>query len=344
MPSLNDNLGYVAVDRIEATDIALGGSEVNQPNKALRELASRDAFLLGLISPDATAQATFEEFKQIGISSVAQGRLTTESGVPVSGSDRVSQTTIYYTPHTGDYVALYDTILSRWDLRQFTEIERFLGGNPAGANLDIFAFWTGSAVNLEMLGWANDTTRAIALQQLNGIWVKSTDKRRYLGTIRTSDSGRTEDSERRRLIFNAQNRVARPIKLLTSGSPYSYLTSAWRIAQNDMNNRIELMIGLRETVTVGASLFSSTSGTSGAGSVGIGVNRTNDTDAILYGNRPRVDDAVPLLASLSTALEPRFNYLALLEYGGGTVTNSFEVGPGASSGQGSSGLQGVIDL
>ena len=69
---------------------------------------------------------------------VCQHRLTTETGVPVSTSDRLSQSTIYFTPYTGNKVDLYDG--TNWRRAALPEIGLALASLTSGKNYDVFAF------------------------------------------------------------------------------------------------------------------------------------------------------------------------------------------------------------
>ncbi|MGA1114793.1 MAG: hypothetical protein ACO3TI_07600, partial [Aquiluna sp.] len=191
MATITDSDGWVPVTRPETTDIALGGNETNFPGKFFRELASRDQYLYETaLGGDATSIASAVAFRQLGIAAVAQGRLTLETGVPVSTTDQTAKTVLYYTPYSGDYVALYDTVNTRWDLFQFTERSLSLSGLAANTNYDIFIYNNSGTLTLQAVAWATSgagtSTRASAITQLEGVWVKDSDKRRYLGTIRTT--------------------------------------------------------------------------------------------------------------------------------------------------------------
>ena len=126
MANITDTDGFVDVTRPEASDLALGGQEINFPGFHFRQLASRDRALFNLIAGDATAQSTFENFKQNGIAATAQGRLTLQSGNAVPSTDQVNRSTLYYTPYNGDFIALWNAAENRWDLRQFTEVSLLL--------------------------------------------------------------------------------------------------------------------------------------------------------------------------------------------------------------------------
>jgi hypothetical protein len=244
MVAITDSDGWVPVTRPEITDIALGGNETNFPGKFFRELASRDQYLYEqALGGDAQSIASAVAFRQLGIAAVAQGRLTLETGVPVSTTDQTAKTTLYYTPYTGDYVALYDTGLTRWDLYQFTERSLSLSGLAANTNYDLFLWNNSGTLTLEAVAWSNSgagtSTRASSISQLEGIWVKNSDKRRYLGTIRTTaTTGQCEDSKTRRFVFNAANVVSRVLaKYYTAAVSWTSNTGgAWRAINNDTSN------------------------------------------------------------------------------------------------------------
>jgi hypothetical protein len=124
------------------------------------------------------------------------GRLTTESGVPVSTTDRASQGTVLYTPYLSDYARLYDGTR----VREYSFTERSLsltGLLTSGKNYDWFLYDSSGTLTLELsAAWTNDTTRADALAWQTGLgWVKSgTPTRFWLGTMRATGTGTTEDS------------------------------------------------------------------------------------------------------------------------------------------------------
>lgn len=327
MVDLNDNLGWVPVARIEPSDlVGPGGNDTNQPNKALIELASRDAAVLDLLGgTDTTAQATAAAFQQLGVGAVNQGRLTLESGVPISITDQLAATTLYFTPYNGDYVALYDTAETRWDLRQFsTERSLSLSGFVADQNYDIFAFWDGDSVELEAVAWdthlAGTSTRSTggAISQLEGIWVKSSDSRRLLGTIRTTGTtGQCEDSLQKRQVCNLSNAVDRPIGV-SDNTANTYTTSAWRVYDNDANNIVVLAPTLNTTIF----LVYSTHLLGRNSDLGLGLNTTSAPyeagliNNINSANFPGIGDAVTSSDTKVLPLNAGFHYVSILQNGG----------------------------
>jgi hypothetical protein len=160
-------------------------------------------------------------------------RLTTETGVSVSTSDRTAQSTIYLTPHIGNQIAIYDG--SAWQLRSSAEVSLALSGLTSGKNYDVFAYWSGSAVVLELsAAWTNDTTRADAITRQDGVWCKSGAlTRRFVGTLRTTGTTTTEDSTKNRFLWNCDNRLNRRLMFLETTSTWTYSSTTYRAVRGD---------------------------------------------------------------------------------------------------------------
>lgn len=335
MANLSDNLGYVPVVRIETSDVALGGNETNQPNKALKELASRDAAILELLGgTDTTAQATAQQFTQLGVAATAQGRLTLSAGTPVPSTNITAATTVYYTPYNGDYIAIYDTSNSRWDLRQFTERSLSLSGFTANTNYDIFAYWNGTEIVLEAVAWATSTgglsTRDSAISQINGIFVKSADNRRLLGTIRTTGTtGQSEQSRTKLYVSNINNRV--PYTLLNrldSVGVYTYTTAAWRFVNGVTTWRVEIVSCQSQNIDVSSAQI--VNGASPQQSTGIGRNSNTANSADIYTNSlyntPTSVSAHLITASGTYFVVPGYNFFQMLEWGDPSIGTSTFIG------------------
>jgi hypothetical protein len=154
-----------------------------------------------------------------------QGRLTTQSGVPVSMADRTAQATLYWTPYKGGWVSLY--VGGTWTPQQFTEASIALPA-VANSNYDVFIYPSGATVALELSApWTNDTTRATALGSQNGVPVKAGDPTRlWVGIVRTLAAGQTEDSKVRRFVANYYQRVGRVLESVDSVARTS-TSAAW---------------------------------------------------------------------------------------------------------------------
>jgi hypothetical protein len=138
-------------------------------------------------------------------------RLSGSSTLAVPTADISSTSTIYLQPYTSDDIALYDGSL--WYPRSTAgaAVSLALSGLTSGKVYDVFAYWTGSAVALELsAAWTNDTTRADALTQVNGVWVKSgTTTRRHVGYFYSASTTTTKDTETARHIISRDNPVER---------------------------------------------------------------------------------------------------------------------------------------
>ena len=320
MANITDTDGFVDVTRPEASDLALGRNEVNFPGFYFRQLASRDRFLFNLIAGDSVAQQSFENFKQAGIAATAQGRLTLQSGTAVPSTDQFNRNTLYYTPYTGDFLALWNAAENRWDLRQFTEVSLLLAG-AISTNFDIFAFWNGTEVELEEVFWNTDDARdpSTQISQKNGVWVKTSDNRRYLGTIRTTAPGRTEDSNQNRFVWNVQNRVPRLlIRQMLGIGQYFYFGYAWRAANGSTSHRIIVVTGLPQMIRVDAGLNSDPQDQFDRANAtcGIGWNATTINSGQLFASRPFTSDQVMIYSFANLTLENGYHYFQLIERGG----------------------------
>lgn len=85
---------------------------------------------------------------------VCNGRLTTETGVPVSTSDRTAQGTIYFTPYLGNRVALYNG--SSWQVYSFAQLS-YAVVSVAGAVSNLNLWDSAGTLTLEADYWLNST-------------------------------------------------------------------------------------------------------------------------------------------------------------------------------------------
>lgn len=189
------------------------------------------------------------------------GRLTLESGVPVSTTDQTSKTTIYYTPYNGDKISLYDG--TSWATYLFTERSLALGTLTSGLNYDVFLYNNSGTLTLELTAWSTDTTRVTSLVMTNGVYLKSGAlTRRYLGTIRTTSTTTTEDSNSKRFLWNYNNRVNRMLLKQYVASSWTYATAnTYRYLGNNSANSVAFVNGVQEdNIFIVASVGSAGSG------------------------------------------------------------------------------------
>jgi hypothetical protein len=237
------------------------------------------------------------------------GRLTLTSSTPVTTTDVVAATTVYYAPAVGQWVPIYNGTQMR--LYQFTSsatdavgLAIALGASwAANTNYDWFitfqpgfvTFGTGPA-------WTSDTARGTGagtteLQMFNGIWTNKNsmtlrngnastvtvpaNQATYIGTTRTVAAGQMEDSMAKRFVWNAYNQVTRVLKNVTeTTSSWSYTTVAWRQANANAANQLDMVIGLSGSLLDARVIASADTSAGGSfATVGIGINSTTVNSA-----------------------------------------------------------------
>lgn len=251
----NNGLGAAAfsgyVDRVNLTASASIGDGLiigAVAGKATPQVSTESTFAIALDTGANPAAQLYGSIPSVSASvtvDVIGGRLTLTSAVPITSSDVTGAGTLYYTPFGHGQINLYDG--SVWVTRSFSETSLSLTITDA-TNYDVFGYWTGSALALELTAWASATARATALTRQDGILVKSGDAtRRYLGTIRASGTNVCEDSVAKRFVWNAYNRANR-ILYRRDESAVSWVApgSAWQMANNSSANRVEIVVGLAE--------------------------------------------------------------------------------------------------
>lgn len=174
------------------------------------------------------AAAAFADMTQLAMQSVMPGgRLTLESGVPVSTSDQTAKTSIFYTPFVHNVAPLWDGY--KWVPVEFSETTLALGTLTSSLPYDVFAYLSSGVLALESLAWTNTTTRATAVTLQDGRYCKSGDKTRLLlGTFYTASTTTTEDSAANRYVSNAYNAVSRPMTKTDATSHSTGAGSVWR--------------------------------------------------------------------------------------------------------------------
>lgn len=276
------------------------------------------------------------------------GRLTLTSGTPVTTSDVTAATNVYFTPYLSGYISLYNSTLQVWQSWPFSEITIAV---PASTSqmYDVFAYISSGAVACEVVAWTNDTTRATALALQNGVYVKSgSTDRRYIGSFRTTTvSGQTEDSYGKRLVYNYNNRVIKSVGVNDSTGSWTYSTATWRYARNQSTNRVEVVVGVVEDqATVNGTVIWSEGGAGLLTAVpGIGINANNANSATINATRSGSSgtDACTCFFGWTGFLAAGFNYIAWLEYGAGSSTQTWYGGAAGNAGR-SSGITGFVRL
>ena len=268
-------------------------------------------------------------------------RLTLTTALPVTTADVTGATTIYLTPYKGGMIALYDG--AAWALYSSAEISLALGTLTSGLPYDVFAYNNAGTLTLELLAWTNGTTRATALARTNGVWLKTGDlTRRYVGTLYTTSTTATEDSEAKRFVFNADNRARRSMRVLEPVDFWTYSSETMRAANNNTANRIQFVVGLNED---GVEATVQTFGNNGDGVtrrsvVAIGLDSTSvASSAGIYGSYLSTAAYGQLVARYAGYPGIGFHFLQWLERGGPGVSQTWY---GDDGGDTQAGIVGSI--
>lgn len=130
-----------------------------------------------------------------------------------------------------------------------------------------------------------NTTRATPLAVQDGVFVQSgAPAHRYLGTIRMGNlAGQSEDSATKRYLYNEYNQVARKLKVVEPEGQWSYSTSAWRAANNNLANRVGIVIG-NVGPLVGLDLVVRMQGSGAGGAQGMAYDAVNTNHADVFPN------------------------------------------------------------
>ncbi len=249
-------------------------------------------------------------------------RLTTESGVPVSPSDRTAQSTLYFTPANGNRISLYNG--SAWVILSSAQVSLALSGLTSGKNYDVFAYSNSGTLTLELsAAWADNNTPTDAITTQDGIPVKSgATTRRWVGTMRTTGTTTIEDSQTNRFLWNLNNQVRRNFGI-ASQETHDYNTGTNRPFNNSATQTLSTFVtGQAQSVLLG---FAGKCGTVLAltqtnALMGPTVNGTDLDQPVLqtYGTATLISGGQSFLQESLTG----YNSILMYEAGFGT-SNSF---------------------
>lgn len=262
-----------------------------------------------------------------------QGRLTLTTAVPVTTADVTGATSIKWTPYAGNRIALYNGSTA-WTVLTFVETSLALGTITAALPYDVFAYNNSGTLALELLAWTSATVRATALVLQDGVLVKSgATTRRYLGTFYTTSTTTTEDSAAKRYLWNYYNRVKRSLRAADAADSWTYTTLAFRQANANTANQVEVVIGWAE-VLVDLELLAGAANSAVGNTFFVSIGEDSTTTAATGATMPMVRSAVAatevaMLAKLRKYPAVGRHFYAWLEAGNATGTTTWAGDAGA---------------
>jgi hypothetical protein len=211
------------------------GAQVDVVGLSAADMSLDDSLLLYDLSLTANAKLALDRLLGF-IPDIPGGRLTTESGVPVSVctvTSRTAQATVYYAFYNHDKIKIWDG--TRWKAYTFTELSNVLANTATGKagptavvtdkNYDMYVWDDAGTLRLTRsetwdVGGGSDVLRGTGAgsserQRINGVWTNkyaitngpAANCGRYVGSIRGTGSSTTEDSMWKRLVWNAYNQI-----------------------------------------------------------------------------------------------------------------------------------------
>lgn len=280
------------------------------------------------------------------------GRLTLTTGVGVTTSDVSAAGTVYYTPHRGTRLALYDG--TRWVGKTFAELSQATTDatkSPAAcannSNYDVFA-WDDSGTLRATRGpaWSSDTARGTGagtteLEFFEGRWVNkvaitngpAARRGLYVGTVRTDGAAVVNDTLAKRHVWNMYNRVERVMQVQDANGSWNYTTATYRQANGSAANQLDFVLGLPDEGIIAEvkTAFSNTNtGVRIHGAIGLDSASSPTTSGVDGMADSALANGV-LQAVGSIAVYPGLgrHFLAWLEYSAATGTTTFYGGAAA---------------
>jgi hypothetical protein len=236
------------------------------------------------------------------------GRLCANLADTLGVTDNDSAT-IGYAPFTSNLVPFWDG--SMWDYKVIADAG--ISASVAALANGVYDVSLTSAGALSLVAWTNTTTRATALTYRNGIGQIGANT--WLGTIYVV-SGLVSERIALRGVWNAYNRILRPLLKTESSAGWTYNSATWRQWNNSATNRVQVVCGYATTIEL--TLTSRVSLSAGIGLFGIGLDST--VSPTVY-SASSVTAEVDLVVKHVGFLSAGFHYLQALEaVSGGTVT------------------------
>lgn len=202
---------------------------------------------------------------------VPQGRLTLQSGVPVTVTTVAAVTSLFYTPYAGNGIPLYTGAFMV--MRAFGEIAVATGDSlknpgPIVANkVNDWFVWDDAGIFRLTHGpdWTDNVTRSAGteLVRVSGVLLNkvaitngpAAERGTYVGTTRSNASaqlnftyaGAAPGGVMGRIdVWNAYNRVAVTMQCKDTTDSYTYESTTPRIRNGSANNKIVFVNGLAE--------------------------------------------------------------------------------------------------
>lgn len=284
-----------------------------------------------------------------------QGRLTGTTAVPVTTSDVTAAATVYWSPYLGGTYPVFGSAV--WSFRTTAELSLALDSNAvhtgyqqSGKNFDFFLM-NDSGTDRLVTGpaWSTDTTRGIGagtteLTRRNGILVNANsmtvkfdtsastktvaaNEGTYVGSMRMTANGQTEDSATKRFLWNMYNRTARKLFRKDTTDTWNYSTASFQQANASSANQVEIINGIDEDSVLLYLVGRAVNSTATVRNVfiAIGLDSTTAKAADSTASRGQITNSVffSMPAAYSGFPGLGYHFLTWLEQGAGADTQTW---------------------
>lgn len=271
-------------------------------------------------------------------------RMSLNPTSPISLSDRIgtNANTLYIHPYKGNILPLYDLTSGAWTFDAVTGIiSHPLNGTSPNSNYDVFVYKSNTgAFAVELVPWINSNAgSAVSSNKTNvqGILVKTGEpNKRYLGCLRTVNSGQSEQSfggiavsggaNSKQFLWNCYNKVEAVCSSFDNDVYYHTINSGagtgWvRVnsthASGGNNNRVSFITGDDSLIKATGRIYPVDANTSQQNlltHVGLGVNSNISIDTTgnqMIGSASSINQTPT--AFLTKTFSQGFNYIQLFE-------------------------------
>jgi hypothetical protein len=169
-----------------------------------------------------------------------------------------------------------------------------------GKCYDVFLTCDGLVMGPE---WTNSTTRSLQVEKdggkiVNAISFSGIDAgdAELVGGFRCHANGLTRSTKQSRLVWSRYDAIVLPVCRIDTASSWSYSLAAWRQANGNPENQIEIFNGVSgRMVDVTASVYmAGSTSTPAAGFVGVGID-TSAADSSQVKNPAAAPNTFPVL-------------------------------------------------
>lgn len=326
-----NNLSDVASAATSRTNLGLGtvATKTASDNTKTNAAMVNGGTTIGNLAVFSDVNGTIEDGgmpASVFFNTLCAGRVTLTSGVPVTTSDVLAATTVYFTPYKGNLISLFDGV-STWTTITFSETSIAVPGTTSTI-YDLFGYNNAGTLALETQTWTNDTTRAVGVVLQDGVYVKNgATTRRYLGSFRTTTvNGQTEDSVAKRYLYNYYNRVIRNMKVVESTSSWNYSANAYRQANGSTANQLDFIVGITEDAVYAqvTHAVGNNTATNRTTYIGIGLDSTTVNSALVFNKLVASNSALEAgIATFNNPVAVGRHTLVWLEHGAGADTQTW---------------------